>query len=64
LFAVGDSAALAQATLRAAADPELRAAIGARARAAVAKRPWAAALAEYEALFTAVLRERGGTRRG
>lgn len=54
LFRVGDSVALAEATLRAAADPVLRSAIGARARVFAASRPFEAALAEYEAVFAAV----------
>lgn len=56
LFAVGDIAALVQLTLRAASDSALRTAIGTQARAAAASRPLDAALAEYEAVFTAVTR--------
>jgi len=58
LHNVGDSSALAEATLRAAADPGLRAAIGARARSFAAARPFDTALAEYEAIFAAVTQQR------
>lgn len=63
LFPVGDCSALAEATLRAAADTELRSAIATRARAFAASRPLETALSEFEEVFAAVARERDGLRR-
>jgi glycosyltransferase involved in cell wall biosynthesis len=59
LFPPGDVPALAEVTLRAAADPVLRSVIGARARTFAASRPFEAALSEYEAVLAAVARSTG-----
>jgi glycosyltransferase involved in cell wall biosynthesis len=53
----GDVSAMAEATLRAAADADLRASIGARAREFAVAHPLSRAIDRFETLLTAVVDE-------